>query len=49
LGRLLVDGIKGRDFPIVSGTIMVLSLSFLLVNLLVDLAYAYLDPRIRYD
>jgi ABC-type dipeptide/oligopeptide/nickel transport system permease component len=49
LGRLLVDGIKARDFPIVQGTIMVLAVSFVVVNLIVDLGYAYLDPRIRYD
>lgn len=49
LGRLLVDGIRARDFPAVQGTIMLLSASFVIVNLLVDLAYAYLDPRIHYE
>ena len=49
LGRLLVDSIRARDFPVVQGTIMLLAVSFVLVNLLVDLLYVYLDPRIRYE
>jgi peptide/nickel transport system permease protein len=49
VGRLLVDAIFQRDFPIVQGVVLLLALNFLLVNLLVDLAYAWLDPRIRYD
>jgi len=49
LGRLLVDAINFRDFPVVQGTIMMLAASFVMVNLLVDLLYVYLDPRIRYD
>jgi peptide/nickel transport system permease protein len=48
LGRLVVNSILARDFPIVQGTIIVISLAFLLSNLLVDILYAYLDPRIRY-
>lgn len=49
LGRLLIDSIKFRDFPMVQGIIMVLAASFVIVNLLVDLVYVYLDPRIRYE
>jgi ABC-type dipeptide/oligopeptide/nickel transport system permease component len=49
VGRLLVDAIFQRDFPIVQGVVLLLALNFLLVNLLVDVAYAWLDPRIRYD
>ena len=49
LGRLLITAISFRDFPVVQGTIMILSASFVIVNLLVDLLYVYLDPRIRYD
>jgi ABC-type dipeptide/oligopeptide/nickel transport system permease component len=49
LGRLLIDGVKFRDFPVVQGTIMILSASFVIVNLAVDVLYSYLDPRIRYD
>lgn len=47
LGRLLVDGITSRDFPVVQGTLLVLAFAFVLVNLLVDIGYSYLDPRIR--
>lgn len=47
LGRLLVDGIRTRDFPVVQGTLMILAVTFVLVNLIVDLLYLYLDPRIR--
>ena len=49
VGRLLVDAIFQRDFPLVQGVVLFLALNFLLVNLVVDLAYAVLDPRIRYD
>lgn len=49
LGRLLVDSIARRDIPVVQTTIMMLSVTFVLVNLLVDLLYVKLDPRIRYD
>ncbi|MBI4277321.1 MAG: ABC transporter permease [Armatimonadetes bacterium] len=49
LGRLLIDSINSRDFPTVQGTLMLLAGSFVLVNLLVDTLYAYLDPRIRYE
>lgn len=48
LGRLLADAIKARDYPIIQGLILFLSAIYILVNLLVDIAYAYLDPRIRY-
>jgi peptide/nickel transport system permease protein len=49
VGRLLVDAIFQRDFPIIQGVVLFLAVNFLLVNLVVDLAYAALDPRIRYD
>lgn len=48
LGRLLVDSIRARDIAVVQDTIMLLSVVFVVVNLLVDVAYVYLDPRIRY-
>jgi peptide/nickel transport system permease protein len=48
VGRLVVDAIFARDYPIVQGAVLVIALVFVLVNLLVDLSYAYLDPRIRY-
>jgi peptide/nickel transport system permease protein len=48
LGRLTVDAILRRDYPIIQGIILVFSASYVLVNLLVDLSYTLLDPRIRY-
>jgi peptide/nickel transport system permease protein len=48
VGTLMVQGILARDYPLVQGCVLVIALSFVLVNLAVDLLYAYLDPRIRY-
>lgn len=48
MGRLLVQAILGRDFPIVQGAVLLAALTFVLTNLLVDMAYAAVDPRIRY-
>jgi ABC-type dipeptide/oligopeptide/nickel transport system permease component len=48
VGRLLVDSILARDYPVVQGAVLVLAVSFVLINLLVDLIYAFLDPRISY-
>jgi peptide/nickel transport system permease protein/oligopeptide transport system permease protein len=47
IGRLLVGGILNKDFPLVQGTILFVATAYVLVNLLVDLAYAVVDPRIR--
>lgn len=47
LGRLMVDGIKSRDYPVVQGGVLYIALMFALVNLLVDLLYAWVDPRVR--
>jgi peptide/nickel transport system permease protein len=49
IGRLLVEGIFMRDYPVVQGAMMVVATTFVLVNLLTDLAYAFFDPRIRYE
>jgi len=49
VGTLMVQGILARDFPLVQGCVLVVALSFVLVNLAVDLLYAWLDPRIRYE
>ncbi len=48
IGRLLVDGVLSRDYPIVQGIALVAGVGYVLVNFLVDLSYAWLDPRIRY-
>ncbi len=47
IGRLVVEAIFNRDFPVVQGVVLVVSLIFVAVNVLVDLCYAVLDPRIR--
>ena len=47
LGRLIVDAIKLRDYPVVQGSLLVFALSFALVNLAVDLLYAVINPQIR--
>jgi peptide/nickel transport system permease protein len=49
LGRFLLDAIYTRDYPIVQGGVLFIALVFSLVNLVVDVLYASLDPRIRYQ
>ena len=48
LGRLTIDAILRRDYPVIQGVVVLFSFVYVLVNLLVDLAYTFLDPRIRY-
>lgn len=48
VGRLVLQAISGRDFPVVQAFVVVIAVTISLINLLVDLAYALLDPRIRY-
>ena len=48
LGRLTVDAVLARDYPTVQAVILVFSVAYVLINLLVDLSYTFLDPRIRY-
>ena len=49
VGRLLLDSISSRDYPVVQGVVLLLSVSFIAINLITDLIYAYVDPRIRYS
>ena len=49
VGLLMVQGILARDFPLVQGCVLIIALTFVLINLAVDLLYAYLDPRIQYE
>jgi len=49
MGRLLVTGILSRDYPVVQGMLLILAVCVMLANLLADLFYAVLDPRIRFD
>jgi peptide/nickel transport system permease protein len=48
LGRMTVDAILRRDYPIIQGVILMFSFVYVLINLLVDLSYSLFDPRIRY-
>ena len=45
---MAVDAIAGRDFPLIQGTVLFAAVTYVLVNLLVDVLYATIDPRIRY-
>jgi len=49
LGRLYLEGIEGRDYPLIMGMTLILAIVILVANLLTDLAYGLADPRIRYD
>ncbi len=48
LGRLTIDSIVRRDYPVIQGIVLMFSFVYVLVNLVVDLIYTVLDPRIRY-
>ena len=48
MGKLLLDAIFGRDFPVVQGSVLLITLTFMGINLFVDLTYAVIDPRIRF-
>lgn len=47
LGTLILDGINNRDYPLVQGCVLVFSASYLMVNLITDISYAFIDPRIK--
>jgi ABC-type dipeptide/oligopeptide/nickel transport system permease component len=49
IGTLLLDGIEARNYMIVQGTVIFIAFSYVVVNLIVDLLYGFVDPRIRYD
>jgi peptide/nickel transport system permease protein len=49
LGRLLLDGVESRDFPLIMGLTFVLAIVILAANILTDIVYAIVDPRIRFD
>jgi peptide/nickel transport system permease protein len=49
VGRLVINAVLQRDYPVVQGVTLVFTVVFILVNLVVDLGYAFIDPRIRYD
>jgi peptide/nickel transport system permease protein len=49
LGRLAITSVLARDYPVVQGVVLIAAIIFVLANLAVDVLYAYLDPRLRYD
>ena len=49
LGRLMLDALRSRDYPVVQGTNLFFATAVVLLNLLIDLIYPYLDPRVRYE
>jgi peptide/nickel transport system permease protein len=48
IGRLTVDAVLARDYPVIQAMILLTSLLYVTINLLIDVAYTLLDPRIRY-
>jgi peptide/nickel transport system permease protein len=48
LGRLTVDAVLARDYPVIQAIILLFSFAYVLINLLIDLTYSFFDPRIRY-
>jgi peptide/nickel transport system permease protein len=49
IGRLLVQAIMARDYPLVQGTMLLLGFAFVIINVLIDILYTAIDPRVRYD
>ena len=47
LSSLLIEAVVARDYPVVQGIVIILSVIFIVINLLVDILYGYLDPRVR--
>jgi ABC-type dipeptide/oligopeptide/nickel transport system permease component len=48
IGRLMIQALYNRDYPLVQGTMLFFALIFIVMNLLVDILYCWIDPRIRY-
>jgi peptide/nickel transport system permease protein len=49
MGWLLIESIAQRDFPVIQGVVLLTAVGYILINLAVDVLYAFTDPRIRYD
>jgi ABC-type dipeptide/oligopeptide/nickel transport system permease component len=49
MGRFFVTSVTGRDYPVIMGTILLYAIFLVLANLIVDVIYAWVDPRIRFD
>ena len=48
VGQLIVGAVSNRDYPLIQATLLLIAVSYVIVNLLIDLTYLYFDPRIRY-
>ena len=48
IGLMILDGISQRDYPVVQGAVLFVAVVFVVTNIVVDLVYAFVDPRIRY-
>jgi len=48
-GRLIVDAVFNRDYPVITGVVLVVASAYLLINLVIDLLYRVLDPRVRLE
>lgn len=49
IGKFLVDAVSARDYPVIQGFVLIIALMFVIINLITDILYAYIDPRIRYE
>jgi peptide/nickel transport system permease protein len=49
VGRLIINSVLRRDYPVIQGTVLFIAASYVLVNLIIDVLYVYLDPRIKYQ
>lgn len=49
IGKFLIDSIYARDYPVIQGFVFITAAIFVVINLMVDISYAYLDPRIKYE
>jgi ABC-type dipeptide/oligopeptide/nickel transport system permease component len=49
MGQMFIAAVNARDIPMVQGVLLIFAISFLLVNIFIDVAYAVVDPRIRYE
>jgi ABC-type dipeptide/oligopeptide/nickel transport system permease component len=48
-GQLLITAITSRDYPLITGTVLTYTMAFVIINLTIDILYAAIDPRIRFD
>ncbi len=49
MGQLLLDAVSSRDYPIITGVFLIIGIAVVFINLLIDLCYGFLDPKVRYD